>query len=344
MMMTKNPASKNKKIAIGMQGGGAHGAFTWGVLDYLLEDGRLDIEGVSGTSAGGMNCLALCQGMAEGGKEGARKSLFRYWKILSEKSKKAGLMPTPLDKFKGGYGISTNPLFSLMGLIKKNMSPYEWNPKNQNMLQDLIKELFNFKKIATYEDLKVFLCATNVRTSKLKIFSGNEITEEAVLATACLPTLFQAVNIDGDDYWDGGFIGNPAIFPLIYNCKTPDIVVLLLTPQYRHNTPKTVDEIHWRMTELSLINTLSREMRAISFVTKLIDDGIADKTKIKKVNMHLIENPQVFADLDHTSAMNSSWDFFQFLFEKGRETAENWMGKNFDNIGVCSTADLSEFV
>ena len=340
--MTKNTAAKNKTISIGMQGGGAHGAFTWGILDYLLEDGRLDIEGVSGTSAGGMNCLALCQGMAEGGKDGARKSLYRYWKILSEKSKKIGMAPTPFDKFKGGYGISTNPLFSMMGQISKNFSPYEWNPKNQNMLEDLIKELFNFKKIATYEDLKVFLCATNVRTSKLKIFSGNEITPQAVLATACLPILFQAVNIEGDDYWDGGFIGNPAIFPLIYHCATPDILVLLLTPQYRHNTPKTLDEIHWRMTELSLINTLTREMRTIDFISKLIDDGIADKTKIKKVNMHLIENPQVFADLDHTSALNSDWDFFMFLFEKGRETAEKWMAKNYEHIGARSTANVTE--
>lgn len=342
--MTKNATSKNKKVAIGMQGGGSHGAFTWGVLDYLLEDGRLDIEGVSGTSAGGMNCLALTQGMAEGGKEGARKSLFRYWKVLSEKSKKMGMIPTAIDNYKGGHGIATNPMFSLMGMISKNMSPYEWNPKNQNMLKDLIKELFNFKKIASFEELKVFLCATNVRTSKLKIFTGNEINLEAVLATACLPTLFHAVNIEGDDYWDGGFIGNPAIFPLIYNCETPDIMVLLLTPQYRHTTPKTLDEIHWRMTELSLINTLAREMRAIDFVTKLIDEGVADKTKIKKVNMHIIENTQVFADLDHTSALNSDWDFVHYLFEQGRETAEKWMAKNYDNIGVRTTATLSEFV
>jgi NTE family protein len=340
--MTKNTPPKQKSISIGMQGGGAHGAFTWGVLDYLLEDGRLNIEGASGTSAGGMNCLALAQGMAEGGKEGARKSLHRYWKILSEKSKKAGMAPTPLDNFVGGHGIGMNPLVSMMGQITKNFSPYEWNPKNKNMLEDLVKELFNFNKIANYEDLKVFLCATNVRTSKLKIFSGKEITPEAVLASACLPTLFQAVNIEGEDYWDGGFIGNPAIFPLIYNCATPDVLVILLTPQYRHNTPKTVSDIHWRMTELSLINTLTREMRAIQFVSKLIDDGIADKTKIKKVNMHLLENTQVFADLDHTSAMNSDWDFLTFLFEKGRETAGKWLEKNYDGIGERSTADLME--
>lgn len=340
--MTNNTTPKQKTISIGMQGGGSHGAFTWGVLDYLLEDGRLKIEGASGTSAGGMNCLALAQGLAESGTDGARKSLHRYWKILSEKSKKIGMSPTPIDNFLGGHGISTNPLFQIMGQITKNLSPYEWNPKNQNMLADLVKELFNFKKISSFEEFKVFLCATNVRTSKLKIFSGNEITPEAVLASACLPTLFQAVNIEGDDYWDGGFIGNPAIFPLIYNCESPDVLVILLTPQYRHTTPKTLAEIHWRQMELSLINTLTREMRAIQFVSKLIDDGIADKTKIKKINMHLIENTDVFADLDHTSALNSDWDFLTFLFEKGRETAEKWMKKNYDGIGVRSTANLSE--
>lgn len=340
--MTSNTTPKQKSIAIGMQGGGSHGAFTWGVLDYLLEDGRLNIEGASGTSAGGMNCLALAQGLAEGGREGARKSLHRYWKVLSEKSKKIGMAPTPLDNFVGGHGIRMNPLFYMMGQMTKNLSPYEWNPKNQNMLADIVKELFNFKTISDYEAFKVFLCATNVRTSKLKIFSGKEITPEAVLASACLPILFQAVNIEGDDYWDGGFIGNPAIFPLIYNCETPDILVILLTPQYRHNTPKTLNEIHWRMTELSLINTLTREMRAIQFVGSLIDNGIADKTKIKKVNMHLIENPLVFSDLDHTSALNSDWDFLMFLFEKGRETAEKWMKKNYSGIGERSTANLAE--
>lgn len=339
--MAKN-APKKKKISIGLQGGGSHGAFTWGVLDCLLEDGRIDIEGVSGTSAGGMNCLALCQGMAEGGNEGARKTLHRYWKAVSEKSGQIGIVPTPMDKYIGKYGISTNPLFMMMGMISKNLSPYQWNPQNKNMLEDLIGEIFNFKKIAAYKDLKVFLCATNVRTSKLKIFTGAEITSQAVLATACLPSLFQAINIEGEDYWDGGFIGNPAIFPLIYDCETPDIMVILLTPQYRPSTPKTLDEIHWRMTELSLINTLTREMRAIHFISHLIDEGIADKTRIRKINMHVVQNPDVFIDLDHTSALNSDWDFLMHLFEKGRETGKQWLETNFDNISVKSTADLSQ--
>lgn len=340
--MSKNETNSPKKIAIGLQGGGSHGAFTWGVLDYFLEDGRIDIEGVSGTSAGGMNCLALSQGMAEGGKEGARKGLYRYWKILSEKSKQMGMSPTVLDKMKGGHGISFNPIITMMGPLMKNLSPYQWNPKNKNMLEELVKELFNFNKIQSNEDLKVFLCATNVRTSKLRIFSGKEITPEAVLASACLPSLFQAVNIEGEDYWDGGFIGNPAIFPLIYNCTTPDIMVILLTPQYRYNTPKTVDEIHWRMTEMSLINTLTREMRAISFVTSLIDEGIADATKIKRINMHIVEDTQVFADLDHSSALNSDWDFLMHLFHEGRKTGQKWLEKNYEHIGVKTTTDLVE--
>ena len=335
------PDKEKKRVAIACQGGGSHGAFTWGVLDYLLEDGRIDIEGASGTSAGGMNCLALCQGMVDGGKEGARKSLHDYWKTLSEYSKKAGMAPTPMDRLKGGYGV-TNPVFSALNNISKKFSPYEWNPKNKNMLADLVKEFFDFNKISTYDDLKVFLCATNVRISKLKIFTGEELTPAAALASACLPSLFQAVTIDGEDYWDGGFIGNPAIFPLIYNCKTSDIIVILLTPQYRDKTPKTLKDIHWRRTELSLVNTLMREMRAIQFISKLIDDGVADKTKIKRINMHVIENPEVFVDLDHTSALNTDWDFFNHLFEKGRETAEKWVKKNINDVGVKSTVELAD--
>lgn len=335
----------NKKIALGLQGGGAHGAFTWGVLDYLLEDGRLDIEGVSGTSAGGMNCLALSQGMAEGGKEGARRSLHRFWRVNSDKAKQLGMIPTFFDKMKGNHGLAYNPFLASMGTLSKFLSPQQWNPKNQNMLEDILKELFNFNIISNNEDLKVFLCATNVRTSKLKIFSGKELTFQAALASACLPILFHPVNIEGEDYWDGGFIGNPALFPLIYNCTTPDIVTVLLTPQYIHTTPKTIEDIRWRMTELSLINTLTREMRAISFISKLIDEGIADSKKIKKVNMHIIENPEIFASLHHSSALNSDWDFLQHLFTEGRKTAEKWLAKNYDDIGVKSTANIEhEFV
>lgn len=331
-----------KKIALGIQGGGSHGAFSWGVIDYLLEDGRIDIEGASGTSAGGMNCLALCQGLAQGGNQGARDTLKDFWKKNSEAAQHAGISPTLFDKMKGDHGLAYNPAHMFMENISKYMSPAQWNPQNKNVLQDLVTSFFDFDLISNYEDFKVFLCATNVRTSKLKFFTGQELTVQAALASACLPTLFHPVTIDGQDYWDGGFIGNPALFPLIYNCKTPDIVTILLTPQRIHETPKTMPDIRWRLTELSLINTLTREMRAISFISKLIDEGTINTPNVKRVHMHIIENPEIFHKLSHTSALNPDWEFLQYLFEEGRKTAKKWLEKNYDSIGVQSTVNLEE--
>lgn len=335
--------TKRKSIALGCQGGGAHGAFTWGVLDKILQDGRIDIEGASGTSSGGMNCLALAQGLIEGGKEGARKKLYEYWKTVGQKSKQIGMAPTPLDKYMRGHGIGFNPLFMTLKNIKKNFSPYEWNPTNHNPLSDIVKEVFNFKTISKNESCKVFLCATNVRTAKSKIFTGKEITHEAALASACLPQLFHTVRIKGEDYWDGGYSRNPAIFPLIQECKTPDVVVILLAPHNRDTTPKNVDDIRWRLQELSTINAVMDELRSIKRIRDLIDEGAIVQGKVKKVNMHIIENPKVFEDLDQTSALNADWDFFQHLFKKGRDTAEQWLDEKFDSIGVKSSIDLSSF-
>lgn len=341
----KNSKKVSKKVALAIQGGGSHGAFSWGVIDYLLEDGRLDFEGASGTSAGGMNCLALCQGLAKGGKKGARETLLEFWKKNSEAAQQAGIAPTIFDKAKGDHGLMFNPAHLFMEQISKFMSPAQWNPHNKNVLEDLVKTFFDFNLISTYEDFKVFLCATNVRTSKLKFFTGKELSVQSALASACLPTLFHPVTIDGEDYWDGGFIGNPALFPLIYNCKTSDIITILLTPQKIRETPKTMPDIRWRLTELSLINTLTREMRAINFISKLIDDGIIKDPSIKRMHMHIIENPEVFHKLNHTSALNPDWEFLQFLFEEGRKTGKKWLEKNYDSIGVESTVNLErEFV
>lgn len=334
--------AKKKKVALALQGGGSHGAFTWGVIDALLEDGRFEIEGLSGTSAGGMNCVAYAYGMMEGGPEGARKSLLKFWRAMSEKSQILGMSPTLFDLHAGTHGLKFSPHFHLAGHIKDHYSPYDWNPKNLNLLREIIDELFDMDKLAEYEDVKVFLCATNVRNAKLKIFTGKELSVDAMMASACLPTLFHAVTIEHEDYWDGGFIGNPAIFPLIYNCETSDVIVILLTPQHRHNTPKTVHEIKHRLMELSLINALNREMRSINFITKLIDQEFIAPDALKRVHMHLIENEALFQKLDTSSAMNTDWNFLTHLFHEGKKTGKKWIERNYKDVGIKSSIDLEK--
>ena len=346
-METSNPnlspktSGGSKKVAVALQGGGSHGAFSWGVLDRLFEDGRFEIVGFSGTSAGGMNATAATQGLLKGGNQGARDELKNFWRLISDSATSIGIIPSPLDRMVGKYGLDYSPMMILMNIMRRNSSPYLFNPLDINLLRNTIEMFFDFDLISNSEKVKLFLCATNVKNASLKIFQNQELTAKALLATAALPNLFRAVEIDGHYYWDGGFIGNPAIFPLIYNCDTSDIVVISLTPMNRVTLPKTHEDISWRLQEISLINTLVREVRAIDFITKLIDNGIADASKLKRVYMHSIQKPEIFTELSYTSPMNSDWSFMEYLFSEGRLAADSWIKRNFERVGKESTWDLS---
>lgn len=338
--MDNTPA--NKSIALALQGGGSHGAFTWGVLDALLEDGRIHIEGVSGTSAGGMNGAALMQGLAKGGKEQARQELKRFWERMHDV---AALNPFHSSLFTGPMGmknLSHSPLYQAMSLMRHTFSPYETNPLDVNILKDFIDDFFDFSLLRDMRKTKLFLCATHLETGKLKIFKGRELSKEALLASACLPSIFQAVEIKGQHYWDGGFIGNPAIFPLIYNCATRDILVVQLTRGHRNKLPKTAEEIYERHREITYNASLVREMRVIHFISKLVDRGSITDKSIKRIYVHIIRNRDLFKDLDLSSAMNTDWGFLMHLFEAGRETAKEWLQSHFDDIGVRTSANLEE--
>lgn len=334
---------KNKTVSLALQGGGTHLAFSWGVIDYLLEDGRIHIEGGSGTSAGGLTCAAIAQGLLKNGKQGARDEMEAFWKMISEQGKKAGLTPSMLDTLLTNSGIGFSPVMGVLNNIPlMQLSPYQWNPYGLKLFADMLNEFFNIEELSTYEDFKLFLTATNVRSGKLKLFTGNELTVEAFMASACLPVLSQAVEIDGESYWDGGYIGNPSLFPLIYNCESSDIIVVLVIPHEIPTTPTTYKDITWRMQELMHTNTLTREMRAIEFVTSMIDQGIADKTKLKRVNIHVIEDHQFFSELDPTSRLNTDWKFMKKLYSRGREVAKKWLDENYDNIGKRSSTDVKD--
>ncbi len=338
-----NAGKEKKKVAIAIQGGGAHGAFSWGALDRLLEDGRFEIEGVTGTSAGGMNAVAVAQGLMKGGLQGARDELKLFWSRISESGKNSSLNNRgPIDKMMGKYTMYNSPGFVIFDYLSRMFSPYELNPMEIDPLKDVIMRTFDFEQLRKFKGCKVYLCATHVFTGKLRIFSLDELKPEMLQATACLPTIHSAVLVDGEYYWDGGFIGNPVLFPLIYDCETPDIILMQLNPTIRQKLPTTSREIGDRLNEITNNASIVREMRAVGFITDLIDQGLLDSKKIKRVNMHLLEDEETFQELGWSSKLNTEWEFLTHLFEKGRAAADSWIKKNFDKVGKETTAPMRE--
>ena len=226
-----------RTINLALQGGGAHGAFAWGVLDRLLEDERIAFEGVSATSAGAMNAVVLAYGLAEGGRDGARKALNNFWRRVSHAAALGPLQPSPIDRFTHNHALDNSPAFMMLDFMSRLFSPYQLNPANYNPLQHVLEQSVDFARLRELAPVKLFLSATNVRTGKVKIFTNGEVTPEAVMASACLPFMFQAVEIDGEGYWDGGYMGNPAIYPLIYHCDSADVVVVHINPLASRGDP-----------------------------------------------------------------------------------------------------------
>lgn len=340
--MARSKRMANAKILnLALQGGGAHGAFTWGVLDQLLEDGRIEIEGISGTSAGAMNGAVLVQGYEKGGRDGAREALEAFWMRIS---RAADAGPLQQSFFDGLWGNAWNrdysPAFMMFDIITRTFSPYQINPWNFNPLREVLEASVEPDWIARCEDIKLFVCATNVRTGKVKIFGKGEVGVDALLASACLPFLFQTIVIDGEPYWDGGYMGNPALFPLIYNCVSRDIAIVQINPMTRDDIPKTAPEILNRLNEISFNSTLMREVRAIAFVQRLIKDEGLDPHKYRLLNMHLIEAEHLMQGLGVASKFNADWNFLIHLRDIGRETAAEWIDRNFDRIGVETTVDI----
>ncbi len=274
------PTSNVKTINLALQGGGAHGAFTWGVLDRLLEEEGIAFEGICATSAGAMNASVLGYGLTIGGREGARKALNNYWRRISHAAQSSPLQPSPMDRMLKDHSLRWSPAFMFFDLMTRLMSPYEFNPMNLNPLRDVVQQSVDFDVLNKQDcPVKVFLSATNVRTGKVKIFEPGQLSVDAALASACLPFMFQAVEIDGEAYWDGGYMGNPALFPLIYNCASADILIVHINPLTRNEVPKTATEILNRINEIGFNSSLMRELRVISYVTRLITEQHLDQCR-----------------------------------------------------------------
>ena len=330
-----------KMINLALQGGGSHGAFTWGMLDRFLQEPRLGYDGVCGTSAGAMNAAVLTYGMAKGGRPAARQALNDFWHRIAETGKKGPLQRSPFDKMMGGWRLDNSPSFMMFDLLSRMMSPYQLNPMNINPLQDVLDESIEFDVIRKYSDIKLFICATNVRTGKVKVFKNKEMVVECLLASACLPFMFQTVELDGEFYWDGGYMGNPALFPIIYACSSKDIVIAQINPLYREEIPTSARDIMDRVNEISFNSSLMREMRAVHFVTKLIDSGQLDAETYKRLNVHIVTS-QALNDLGASTKLNSEPEFLEHLKRLGSQAADSWLEQNWDKIGKTSSVDLVE--
>ena len=338
-------AGKVKTINLALQGGGAHGAFAWGVLDCLLEDGRLAFEGISGTSAGSMNAVVLTHGLLTGGRDGARAALENFWHAVSEAGERYSLVRvTPWDRLKGDHWNNDNSLsFKAFKAMTGAFSPYQFNPTNFNPLRDILSEQVDFKALNRHEKQKLFLSATNVQSGNVRIFQNPEITVDVVMASACLPFMYQAVEIDGHTYWDGGYMGNPALFPLFYRTDARDVLIVHINPILRQGTPTIPHDIEDRVNEISFNSALIKELRAVAFVQKLIGDGwLKDeyRDQLKFVLIHSLRADDALSDLSAASKLCTDWSFLQTLRDRGREAAGVWLARHFDDVGNRQTVDL----
>lgn len=343
------PKDAPKRINLALQGGGSHGALTWGVLDALLEDGRFAIEGVSGTSAGAMNAMAMAHGFAQAarehknacdahqaGCEQARATLARLWEGVGTLGSLSWGIPLP------GAG-------QWMGMLTQWLSPYQTNPLDINPLRDLLVREVDFDVIAAAARSpqsctvpQVFVCATNVRTGRGEIFSGKQLTADAVMASACLPLMFKAVEINGDPYWDGGYSANPALYPLIYKTECADVLLVQINPIEHKGVPDSASEIMERMNEITFNAALLSELRAIEFVRRLLAEGKLDSRRYKSVRMHRIDGGTTLDAFGSSSKMRADLAFVRRLFELGREAGQNWLQAHGADVGVRSSMNISE--
>jgi len=336
--------TQQKPVNLALQGGGAHGAFTWGVLDALLADGRLRIAAVSGTSAGAMNAVALAEGLAEGGPEGARKSLRAFWERVSDQARYSPIQRTLFDRLLGQWNIEQTPGYLWFEWMSRVTSPYETNPLDLNPLRDVLMEEIDFAKVRACPNFQVFIGATNVQTGRITVFDQKDLTAAHVLASACLPQMFQAVEIEGVPYWDGGYTGNPALFPLFQANDCADLVIIQLNRVIRKETPTTARAIENRLNEINFNAPLLGELRAIEFMQRLLDEGHVSPDRYRRLRMHRIDADKALGDLAPSSKVNAEPDFVELLFKRGKKAGKVWVEKNFDAIGVKDTLDLAALV
>jgi NTE family protein len=336
---TKQPSERpTLSVDFALQGGGSHGAFTWGVLDRMLEERWLKIEAISGTSAGAMNAAILVTGYVKDGVEGARAALDAYWRKVAEASRFSPLQRSPLDRMMNRWTLDGSPAYLWLDLMSRVVSPYTINPFGDNPLRALVVESADFEAIAK-APIKLFITATNVHTGRGRILRNKEITADVLLASACLPTMFQAIEIDGVPYWDGGYAGNPTLTPLVRESDAKDVIIVQINPRERNETPRSASDILNRLNEISFNSPLVKELRMIALLREAADPGTGEGARWASMLTHRIKSDKL-TGLGASSKLNTEWDFFVMLKEEGRRAAQEFLDEHSDNLGKVCTAEL----
>ncbi|OUD10832.1 patatin [Marivivens niveibacter] len=338
------------RINLALQGGGAHGAYTWGALDRLLDEEDVEVAAISGTSAGALNGAAFKAGLVNGGREGARENLNWVWRrvgAITDPTVNKWMEPFAPATELYANALTYSPVYMWWETAIRMMSPYNFGPAISNPLERIIKE-FEWDAICADDGPELHVCATNVRTGKIRVFKDEEVTTQAILASACLPTLFEAVEIHDqatgktEAYWDGGYTGNPALFPLFPQHLPDDIVIVNINPLYREEIPTDGQSIQNRINEISFNTSLLRELRAISFVKRLIADGSIKKGAMKDVNVHLVEDEALMTELGLATKMIALPVVLSRLKEAGRNSMDRFLKNHKKDLGKRGSVDLHE--
>jgi NTE family protein len=334
---------KPKRINLALQGGGTHGAFTWGVLDHLLEDGRLTVEGISGTSAGAVNAVMLADGLRRGGPEEARKRLADFWRAASLGGDLPAVQRAVTDRLFSLLPSEGSPTQDWLAAWSRYLSPYDLNPLNINPLKDLIERFVDFDGLRA-DSRQIYIAATNVQTGRLHIFPHAKISAEVVMASACLPAVFRAVEIDGVSYWDGGYLGNPVLYPFFRSTNTEDVLIVQINPLVRQKIPTTTRDIVNRVNEITFNSALMAELRAIEFVSRLIDQGRlphgTGNNEYRRINVHRIVLEGLGERFSSASKLRNDYESFELLRKLGQRATRRFLDAHYDDIGVRSSVDL----
>jgi len=327
-------------LNLALQGGGSHGAFTWGVLDRLLEHG-VRVEGISGASAGALNAAVMATGWAHGGSRGARDALEGLWRTISDRARLGPIQSTPLDYLLHGWNRDWTPGFMLLSNLTRLASPYQLNPGGFNPVSAIAGELVDFEALNGKDAIRLFIALTNVQSGKMEIWRNEQLNADVLAASACLPLLFQAVQINGCKYWDGGYTANPALFPLIFECKSPDVMLIQLTPEHRESVPTRVSDIVDRANEIAFHANLTREMQMIAL---LAGNGNGWLGHSRQFHLHQIDTQGAMNDLGKASRVNADWPFLCHLRDLGYSHTEAWLTRHGQDLGRRSSVDLGSYI
>ena len=337
-----------KVVSLALQGGGSHGAFTWGVLDRLLEDRRIEIEGISGASAGAMNAVVLAHGYTVGGRSGAREALKTFWESVASTASFAvaageGATAATIDA-----EARPTPAFKAFLALARFVSPYQFNPFELDPLRDILAKQIDFERLREKCRMQLFIATTRVTTGTLRLFRNKQLSLDVLLASACLPSIQRAVEIDGESYWDGGLAANPPVFPLVHRCPARDIVVVILNACRRPDIPKTSDEIWHRLNEISFSSSFFTELQALALATREAEKSLFPvgrlERRLRHLHMHVIDAQELMSQLSTMSRLNTHPAFLEALCDEGRKRADAWLKENFQLIGKRSSFRLDGFL